>query len=63
MTFQSNVFKTFDKIVRILQPNNHHEMGNLIKIIFQNSGKNSKIFAKKSVFQIQIAIFTLELQL
>ena len=33
MTFQSNVLKTFDKIVRILQPNKHHEMGNLIKIL------------------------------
>ena len=54
MTFQSNVFKTFDKIVRILQPNNHHEMGNLIKIFFKIREKIPKFLPKKSVFQIQI---------
>ena len=44
MTFQSNVLKTFDKIVRILQPNKHHEIRNLIEI--------RDFFGQNSIFYI-----------
>ena len=45
-----NVLKTFDKIVRILQPNKHHEIRNLIEIR-DFLAKNSKIISQKSVFR------------